>query len=148
MSNTVNQSFYLSLLEFVMTTKQQIITIAAEFGLTGIQAITLLMIDEDRPRPMKNFCTVFHCDASNVTGIVDGLEKKGLVTRENDPSDRRIKVIKLEAAGKGMRRTILDRLDTNNDFLFAPLSPEERSQFVNILEKLATANKTTCPNME
>jgi DNA-binding MarR family transcriptional regulator len=148
MSNTVNQSFYLSLLEFVMTTKQQIISIATEFGLTGIQAITLLMIDEDRPRPMKNFCAVFHCDASNVTGIVDGLERKGLVTRENDLSDRRVKVIKLEAAGKGMRRTILDRLDADNDFLFAPLSPEERSQFVNILEKLVAASKTTCAKME
>lgn len=141
MDRTVNQSFYLSLLEFLLTTKQQVISIASEFGLTGIQAITLLMIDEDRPRPMKNFCTLFHCDASNVTGIVDGLEKKGLVTRENDPNDRRIKVIKLEPAGKGMRRTILDRLDTNNDFLFAPLSTEERLQFVAILQKLAAASK-------
>lgn len=145
MQNTVDQSFYLSLLGFVMSTKQQIITIASEFGLTGIQAITLLMIDEDRPRPMKSFCTMFHCDASNVTGIIDGLEKKGLVSRENDPNDRRIKVIRLEPAGKGMRRTILDRLDTNNDFLFAPLSTEERSQFVHILEKLAASNPNSCP---
>lgn len=145
MSTTVNQSFYLSLLEFVMNTKQQIIVVANEFGLTGIQATTLLLIDEDRPRPMKSFCSVFHCDASNVTGIMDGLENKGLVIRENDPSDRRVKVIKLEPAGKGVRRTILDRLEAHNDLLFAPLNAEERTSFIAILEKLATAS-TTCPS--
>jgi DNA-binding MarR family transcriptional regulator len=141
MEKHVSQSFYISLLEFVMSAKQQIIAIGGEFGLTGIQAMTLLMIDEHRPRPMKNFSTMFHCDASNVTGIVDGLENKGLVSRENDPNDRRIKVIKLESAGRELRRTLLARLEADNDFLFAPLNPEERVQIIRIVEKLAAANK-------
>jgi DNA-binding MarR family transcriptional regulator len=142
MKNThISHHFYLSLLEFLLTSKQHIVAIGDEFGLTSIQAITLLLIDEHRPRPMKNFCMLYHCDASNITGIVDGLEKKGLVSRQNDPNDRRIKVICLEPAGKKLQRTIIERLDDVNGFLFDPLNEAEKRQFAGIVEKIAAAKK-------
>jgi len=133
----ISHDFYLSLLEFLMTSKQHIMAIGAEFGLTSIQAITLLLIDEHRPRPMKSFCQLYHCDASNITGIVDGLEKKGLVSRQNDPDDRRIKIICLEAAGKQLQQSIITRLDEVNGFLFNPLDETEKQQFIHIVEKIA-----------
>ncbi len=123
-----------------MNAKQHIVAIGAEFGLSSIQAITLLLTDSSKPRPMKNFCTLYNCDASNITGIVDGLEQKGLVSRQNDPKDRRIKIICLELAGKKMQRAIIERLSTDNGFLFDPLSETEARQFVKIIEKLATQN--------
>jgi DNA-binding MarR family transcriptional regulator len=84
---------------------------------------------------------LYHCDASNITGIVDGLEKKGLVSRQNDPNDRRIKVICLEPAGKKLQRTIIERLDDVNGFLFDPLNEAEKRQFAGIVEKIAAAKK-------
>ena len=35
---------------------------------------------------MSEIAAVLHCDNSNVTGIVDGLEEKGLAMREPSPS--------------------------------------------------------------
>lgn len=137
----ISHSFYLSLLEFLLTAKQHIMAIGGEFGLTSIQAITLLLIDEHRPRPMKSFCMLYHCDASNITGIVDGLEKKGLVSRQNDLKDRRIKVICLSPAGKKLQQTIISRLDDINGFLFEPLNDTEKRQFVHIVEKIAQTKK-------
>jgi DNA-binding MarR family transcriptional regulator len=139
MNTHITPRFYLSLLEFLLSSKQQIMAIGVELDLTSMQAITLLLIDENHPRPMKNFCLLFHCDASNVTGIVDGLEKKGLVSRQSDVSDRRIKVIQLEPAGKQIQQTIMERLDAANDFMLARLSDTEQQQFVHIVQKL-TAN--------
>ena len=141
MKQHITHNFYLSLLEFLMTAKQHVMAIGAEFGLTSIQAVTLLLIDENRPRPMKSFCSLYHCDASNITGIIDGLENKGLVIRQNDPADRRIKVIRLETAGKRMQQTIIQRLAEQNGFLFDPLSDAESQQFIHIVEKLAIAKK-------
>lgn len=135
----INHKFYLSLLEFLMSAKQHIMTIGAEFGLTSIQAVTLLLIDAERPRPMKSFCQLYHCDASNITGIIDGLESKELVSRQNDPKDRRIKVICLETAGKKLQRTIIERLHQANGFLFDPLDETEKQQFIRIVEKIAAA---------
>jgi DNA-binding MarR family transcriptional regulator len=61
----------------------------------------------DRPRPMSELATVLHCDNSNVTGIVDGLEEKGLATREPSPQDRRVKLISLTAEGRRVRSRLL-----------------------------------------
>lgn len=141
-------NFYLSLLEFLLSAKQHIIAIGSEFGLTNIQAITLLLIDNTNPRPMKNFCLLYHCDASNITGIVDGLEKKGLVSRRNDPNDRRIKVIQLELAGRKLQQAIIQRLSANNSFLLDPLSDDEKQQFVHIVEKLAAINSAPNTSVE
>jgi DNA-binding MarR family transcriptional regulator len=135
----ISQNFYLALLEFLMSAKQHMVSIGNDFGLTSIQAVTLLLLDESKPRPMKNFCTLYHCDASNITGIVDGLEKKGLVSRQNAPADRRIKVIQLEAAGKKLQLAMLDRLDDGRGFLFSPLNADETQQFIHIIKKIAAA---------
>ena len=124
-----------------MNAKQHIVAIGSEFGLSSIQAVTLLLVDEDQPRPMKSFCILYHCDASNITGIVDGLEQKQLVSRQNDPNDRRIKVIKLEPAGKRLQQIIIKRLGEQSGFLFDPLTDSEARQFVTIVEKLGSLAK-------
>jgi DNA-binding MarR family transcriptional regulator len=141
MLQSTTDNFYLSLIEFLMTAKQHVVAIGDEFGLTSIQAITLLLVDEHRPRPMKSFCGLFHCDASNITGIVDGLENKGLVSRQNDPKDRRIKIICLEPAGKILQQTIIERLDGMNGPLFAALDEAEKQQFAGLVAKIAAAKK-------
>jgi DNA-binding MarR family transcriptional regulator len=133
----VTTAFYFSLLEFLLSAKQNMVAIGAEFGLTSIQAITLLLLDEQRQRSMKSFGQLYHCDASNVTGIVDGLEQRSLVERRNDPNDRRIKVICITPAGKRLQQQIIERLDANRGFLFDALTDEEATQFVHIVSKLA-----------
>jgi DNA-binding MarR family transcriptional regulator len=134
-------AFYLALLEFLMNSKHYVMEIGADLDLTSVQAVTLLLIDQAYPRPMKSFCTLFHCDASNVTGIMDGLEKKQLVSRQSDPNDRRIKVIHLEPAGKKVQLQIIERLAENDGFLFDQLSEAEAKQFVHIVEKLSPTKK-------
>ncbi len=57
----------------------------------------------DRPRTMSEIAAVLHCDNSNVTGIVDVLEEKGLATRGPSPADRRVKLIALTAEGRRVR---------------------------------------------
>lgn len=138
--DTPGGSFYIALLEFMLHAKQQVIAVADQLGLTGLQAITLLMISEHQPRAMKNFCLLFHCDASNITGIIDGLEQKGLVSRQNDPADRRVKIVRLEPAGKRAQQSILAQLEADRGLLFASLTDSEVKQFATLLHKLAPAN--------
>ena len=136
-THPANEQFYLALIEFLMIAKQNIMAIGGEFGLTSIQTVTLLLLDDSNPRPMKSFCTFYHCDASNVTGIMDGLEKKNLVSRQSDMNDRRVKVIHLEESGRTTKKAILERLATFDGILFDPLSEKESTQFVRIISKIA-----------
>lgn len=126
-----------------MAAKQQVATIGEDFELTSIQALTLLLIDPSNPRPMKSLCSLFHCDASNITGIIDGLESKGLVSRQNDPNDRRIKVLCLEPAGKNTRHAVIDRLNGIDGPLFATLSAAEKKQLVTLIAKISDTTHVT-----
>lgn len=135
----ITTKFYLSLLEFLLSSKQQLISIGAEFGLTAMQTVTLLLLDEDNPRPMKSYCQLYHCDPGNLTGIIDGLEERTLVERRNNPKDRRVKILCLTPTGKRMQVDIIERLHADNDFLFAPLTADETKQFVHIIEKLSAS---------
>jgi DNA-binding MarR family transcriptional regulator len=75
--------------------------IARELGLRPAAMGALRTLD--RPRAMSEIASVLHCDNSNVTGIVDGLEEKGLVTRQPAAHDRRVKLIALTAEGRRVR---------------------------------------------
>ncbi|HEV7482667.1 MAG TPA: MarR family transcriptional regulator [Solirubrobacterales bacterium] len=75
--------------------------IARELGLRPASMGALRALD--RPRTMSEIATVLHCDNSNVTGIVDVLEEKGLARREPAPADRRVKLIALTAEGRRVR---------------------------------------------
>jgi len=59
---------------------------------------------------MGRLATALHCDASNVTGIVDRLVAQKLVTTQMAPHDRRAKVLILEPRGEGIVGNFIDEL--------------------------------------
>ncbi|SDS77363.1 MarR family winged helix-turn-helix transcriptional regulator [Actinoplanes derwentensis] len=97
-------------------------TIAAELGLTPAQALALVNLRG--PAPMRDLADVLSCDASNVTGIVDALEKRGLVTRRPDPSDRRVKHVVLTDEGTRRRDQLTTEANTRSADLFQVLATD------------------------
>ncbi len=76
--NGLEQS-YMALIKFLMLSKHRLFELGALYHLTGMQAVMVFLLDE--PRSMSSFAKFFNCDASNVTGLVDGLEQKKLAAR-------------------------------------------------------------------
>ena len=76
---------------------------AQEFELAPQQMIALRMLGAG-PRKMSDLAHALFCDNSNVTGIVDRLEERGLVRREAAEGDRRVKLLVLTEEGERMRR--------------------------------------------
>jgi MarR family transcriptional regulator, organic hydroperoxide resistance regulator len=81
----------------------------ANFDLTPAQAQLLRELDE--PTPMVGAAERMHCDPSNVTGIVDRLERRGLVERKTTAVDRRVKQLELTDEGRRIRIEV-DRIMT------------------------------------
>jgi DNA-binding MarR family transcriptional regulator len=90
----------------------------------------------DRPRTMSELATELHCDNSNVTGIVDGLETRGLVTREPAERDRRVKLIALTAEGRRFRGRLMRAVATPPAWL-ERLSDEDQQGLRDILRRAA-----------
>src|SRR6058998_1176688 len=79
----------------------------SELGLTFSQAHALRLLEPDRPLPMSSLAERLFCDASNVTGIADRLEARGLVERRTAEADRRVKALTLTDDGVALRDRVL-----------------------------------------
>ena len=75
---------------------------AAKLDLTLPQAHVLQLLGAGPARTMTSIAGALGCDASNVTGIVDRLEARGLIERRNSDDDRRIKTISITRDGASL----------------------------------------------
>ena len=88
----------------------------------------------DQPRPMGEIAAYLHCDNSNVTGIVDGLEEKGLARREPAEHDRRVRLIALTAEGSRLRKRLMKAVEEPPEWI-QRLSPEDQRALREILAR-------------
>jgi DNA-binding MarR family transcriptional regulator len=124
-------------MEFLALSKQQMFKIAAEYDLTSTQTFLLLLTPREEFRAMHSYCVLLGCDASNITGIVDGLERKGLVERTEHPSDRRVKMLHLLPEGVKIRDSILQQMsDRNTNYILSKLTHDEVVQFTDLIQKI------------
>jgi DNA-binding MarR family transcriptional regulator len=94
--------------EIGMDQRARVGTTLNRLGLTFAQAHALRLLDPERPLPMSSLAERLFCDASNVTGIADRLESRGLVERRSAEGDRRVKALTLTAAGVELREQVLE----------------------------------------
>jgi DNA-binding MarR family transcriptional regulator len=98
------------LFDVLGTMKQRFHAVVGGFGMTPPMAHALRQLEPGRPVPMRELALGLHCDASTVTGIVDRLEAAGLVRRQQDPTDRRVKGLVVTKAGLVLRAQLVERL--------------------------------------
>jgi DNA-binding MarR family transcriptional regulator len=116
---------------------QHVVERSAEFDLSAPQARALHYLRE--PRTMGELADMLCCDASNVTGIVDRLEARGVVERQAVPGDRRVKRIVLTDDGRRLWAEHHQRLLADVP-LVAGLSADEREVLHDLLARAVAAS--------
>ena len=61
---------------------------------------------DEGPVSLRVVADRLHCDLSNVTFLADRLAERGLVTRVDDPADRRVRALALTDAGREARARV------------------------------------------
>ncbi|MBC9716070.1 MarR family transcriptional regulator [Streptomyces sp. TRM66268-LWL] len=107
---------------------------AGTHSLTGAQARVLALLTLE-PLPMRKIAVCLKCEPSNVTGIIDRLEARGLVERRPDPQDRRVKLAAVTDEGRRTARELRDGLTFAREPL-AELSHEERVVLRDLLTRM------------
>jgi MarR family transcriptional regulator, organic hydroperoxide resistance regulator len=90
--------------------KPRFVAIAQEFDLAPMQLHALRLLEPGTELSMSALAGSLHCDASNVTGIVDRLEARGLIERRGSARDRRVKNLGLTDEGTRLRAEMMARL--------------------------------------
>ncbi|XIE78404.1 MarR family winged helix-turn-helix transcriptional regulator [Streptomyces sp. SBR177] len=107
---------------------------AAAHALTGAQARVLGLLALE-PTPMRKIAEQLKCEPSNVTGIIDRLESRGLVERRPDPADRRVKVAAPTEQGRETARRLRDALRFAREPL-GELTETERTLLRDLLKRM------------
>jgi DNA-binding MarR family transcriptional regulator len=111
---------------------------AAEFELHPAQAGALMHLDDAVGLPMHEMASRLACDNSNVTGLVDRLQARGLVMRQPSEQDRRVKHIALTPAGVALRDQLRLRLTHVPEGL-ARLPAADQMQLRDLLRRALAA---------
>jgi MarR family transcriptional regulator, organic hydroperoxide resistance regulator len=113
--------------------RRRFLIAASELDLHPAQAGALLQLAG--PLPMRELAELLVCDSSNVTGLVDRLEARGLVARQPSSDDRRVKHVILTPAGRRLRAELLDRVGRPAVAL-ERLSAAEQAQLRDLLRRV------------
>jgi DNA-binding MarR family transcriptional regulator len=115
----------------------QLYEVAVRHDLTPVQAMTLSHLG-DGGAATKEIAARLCCDPSNATGIVDQLERRGLVRRTTPPEDRRKRVVVPTDDGRAVVSGLREAIASTAG-LFDRLTPADRSELRRILEVLAAS---------
>ena len=113
--------------------RREIIGMRNAFDLKPAQVHLLLALHEGSA-PMSELAEAMVCDASYITGLVDKLEKRGLVERRPNPQDRRVKLIVLTPEGEATRVELKKNVSQPPSFIEA-MSFEDKCALRDIFER-------------
>lgn len=135
---TAREAHLYDLLSLFSSLSRQLNSEAAQMlealDLTGPLAGVLWLLDPAQDAPsMRQVAEQLCCDPSSLTFLVDRLSERGLVERQPDPDNRRIKRLVLTPQGAEVRRKLID--DTIARTPLAKLSAADRKMLLTLLAK-------------
>jgi DNA-binding MarR family transcriptional regulator len=85
--------------------------VSRQFGLTGPQSVVLGNLLNNGAMSSADLSRIAYVTPSNITGIIDRLENKGLVERVRLKDDRRVALITLTQSGRELSETLPDPIE-------------------------------------
>ena len=109
-------------------------------NLTPIQFGVLTVLKDGKERDQVTIAYSIGIDRNTAADVISRLEKRRLLVRPNNPSDRRTKLAKITARGQAIVDTVVPGMIEAQKRLVAPLSNEEYETFMSLTLKLVTEN--------
>lgn len=102
-------------------------------GLRPRHLVVLMLLDDHGPAGQQGLAAALSLDPSNVVGVLNELEHRGLVARRRDPVDRRRHIVEIADEGRTELHDVKSRLTCVEDDLLRALSPQERATLHHLL---------------
>lgn len=112
------------------------------FGITPVQYAALQAVANSPGIDQRSVARSIGFDTSTIGEVIDRLEKRGLLKRNADPNDRRVRLLTMTAEGEGLLADITPSVLRVQELILDPLPQAERAEFVRMLKQLVFANNS------
>lgn len=113
-------------------------------GLRPRHLIALELLSQQGPSNQQGLAEALSLDPSNVVGLLNELEDRGLITRRRDPADRRRHIVELSSEGEEELGSAHDSYRVVEDDLLKALSAAERRTLHELLARAVGSNQVSC----
>lgn len=126
-----------SIFQVAAANHAQVADLMAELDITTALANALWKLDPQEPPPsMRDLGVMLRCDPSTVTFLAERLHSRGLVARDVDPTNRRVKRLSLTDKGRKVRAKLTETMIARSPI--AQLSQKEQRQLLALIAKALT----------
>ena len=137
---------YKECINFLLTVSQRKVekdlsALLASYDVTPVQYGVLNSLWQKNRKNPKEIADELHLETSTITGVVERMERKGLVTRAISKEDRRFIDICLTKKGRALEKPVSETVELFDREVFATLTEEERSCLAATLTKLYSTEK-------
>jgi DNA-binding MarR family transcriptional regulator len=110
------------------------------FNLTPVQYAALKGVDAAPGIDQRTLARTIGLDTSTTGGVLDRLEARGLLQRNANPDDRRVRLLTITSEGNQMLRQITPAMLRAQERILEPLPASERKQFMRMLRTVVESN--------
>ena len=113
--------------------------VSLDLKLSKIELISLLFVDRKGEVIMSSLADYLNVSMSTATGVVDRLNRQGLLLRGRSEADRRIVSLSLSPAGREITGRIGETVDRYLKIAASALSDDEQRQLTGLAMKIIAA---------
>lgn len=114
-----------------------------ELGIAGREYGVLAVLEAASPSAQHLVGTALGIDRTSIAKLLTGLEARGLISRTQDPANRRAYLVDLTPAGADLRARAAELLADCDDRFLAPLPTRDRARLRADLHRLIRGADTS-----
>ena len=108
--------------------------------LTPVQFAALSAVDAAPGIDQRSLARRIGFDTSTIGGVIDRLERRGLMQRQTSPTDRRVRLLCVTESGEKLLRDVQPLMLRAQERILGPLTPSDREHFMRMLQQLVDGN--------
>ena len=108
----------------------------AQWGLSVPKYGVIIQLYDHESLPLTEISKLIFCGNSNLTALIDRMERDGLVQRVNHGTDRRIKEIRLTEKGRELAPKVIGEYRPFLHQMMSCFSPDEQKTLSDLLARL------------
>lgn len=135
---------YTKCINFLLTIAQHEVFLTfseslSNFGITPGQYGVLACLWKNDTLTPKEIATILRVENSTISGVLDRMQKRGLIDRVLNPDNRRSIRVKATKEGLALKKPVQKKIEELNEQVLRNFTPKERTQIISYLNRISHA---------